>query len=104
MPRTPGESRSRLPRRRWDRGQRLAHSIASSFDFTWISQKPAISSFVSVKGPSITVRFAPENLTRAPFELGWSPSPASSTPAFAISSLYFPIVDDELLAGQSPRL
>jgi hypothetical protein len=39
------------------------------FDFTWISQKPAISSFVSVKGPSVTVRFSPENLTRAPVEL-----------------------------------
>src|SRR5207244_550886 len=72
-------------------GQRLTHSIASSFDFTWISQKPAISSFVSVKGPSVTVRSSPENLTRAPLELGWSPSPASITPAFASSSLYFPI-------------
>src|SRR5262249_42713187 len=35
-----------------------------------------------------TVRLAPENLTRAPFELGWSPSAASSTPSFASSSLY----------------
>ena len=39
-------------------GQRFAHSIASSFDFTCHSQKPATSSFVSVNGPSITVRFA----------------------------------------------
>ena len=29
-----------------------------------------MSSFVSEKGPSITVRLLPENLTRAPFELG----------------------------------
>ena len=43
-------------------------------------QNPAISSFVSAKGPSMTVRLVPENLTRAPFELGWSPSPASITP------------------------
>src|SRR5712664_1593247 len=50
-------------------GQRLTHSIASAFDFTCHIQKPAISSFVSAKGPSITVRLAPENLTRAPFEL-----------------------------------
>src|SRR5438552_1744399 len=72
-------------------GQRLTHSIASAIDFTCQSQKPAISSFASVNGPSIMVRFAPENLTRAPFELGWSPSIASTRPAFASSSLYFPI-------------
>jgi len=48
----------------------LTHSIASAFDFTCHIQKPATSSFVSAKGPSITLRFAPENLTRAPFELG----------------------------------
>ena len=41
------------------------------------SQKPAISSFVSAKGPSITVRVLPENRTRAPFELACNPSPAS---------------------------
>lgn len=57
--------------------------IASSFDFTWISQKPAISSFVS----RIAVRFPPENLTRAPLELAWSPSAESKTSAFTISSL-----------------
>jgi hypothetical protein len=43
-------------------GQRLTRSIASSFDFTCHSQKPAISSY-SAKGPSITVQFAGENLT-----------------------------------------
>src|SRR5262245_23039485 len=46
-------------------GQRLTHSIASSFEAAWNIQKPAISSFVSAKGPSVTVRFAPRNLTRA---------------------------------------
>jgi len=40
-------------------GQRLTQSIPSSIDFTGHSQKPAISSFVSVKSPSITVLFAP---------------------------------------------
>ncbi len=83
-------------------GQRLTHSIASSFDFTCHSQKPAISSFVSAKGPSITVRFAPENLTRAPFELGWSPSPASITPAFTSSSLNFPISVRSFSLGMTP--
>src|SRR5436305_9964128 len=58
------------------------------------SQKPAISSFVSANGPSITVRFPPENRTRFPFELGCSPSPASSTPAFINSSLNLPISDN----------
>jgi hypothetical protein len=80
----------------------LTHSIASCFDFTWIIQKPATSDFVSTKGPSVTVRFPPENLTRAPFELGWSPSPASRTPAFAISSLYFPIAATSSLLGRTP--
>src|SRR5947208_2301054 len=51
-------------------GQRLTQSIASCSDLHFQSQNPATSSFVSVKGPSITVRFSPENLTRAPFELG----------------------------------
>src|SRR5450756_3240361 len=46
-------------------GQRLSHSIASSFDFTCIIQKPAMNSLASEKGPSVTVRSPPENLTRA---------------------------------------
>ena len=57
-----------------------------TFDFTWIIQNPAISSF-AVNGPSVTVGAPRENLTRARFELGWIPSPASRTPAFTISSL-----------------
>jgi hypothetical protein len=52
----------------------LTHSIASAIDLTCHSQKPAISSLVSLNGPSITVRFPPENRTRLPFELAWSPS------------------------------
>jgi hypothetical protein len=53
--------------------------MASSFDFTWNIQKPASRSFVMRKGPSITVRSSPENFTRAPLELGRSPSAASSS-------------------------
>src|SRR5712692_6273543 len=52
-------------------------------------QKPAISSFASVKGPSVTVRLPPDTRMRVPLELGWSPSAASSTPAFAMSWLNF---------------
>src|SRR5689334_20655500 len=51
-------------------GQRLTQSIASCFDLHFQIQKPATNSFVSVNGPSVTVRLLPENFTRAPFELG----------------------------------
>src|SRR5215217_740129 len=51
-------------------GMRLTHSIASSIDFTFQIQKPAISSRVSANGPSVTIRFPPENFTRLPLELG----------------------------------
>src|SRR5712691_804037 len=84
------------------KGARLSHSIASSFDLTCHSQNPATSSFVSLKGPSITVRFPLENLTRAPFELAWSPSPASITPAFTSSSLNFPMSVRIFLSGRTP--
>src|SRR5206468_11797836 len=66
------------------------------------SQKPATSSFVSANGPSITVRSSPSNLTRAPFELGCSPSPASITPALVSSSLYFPVAVRSSLLGRMP--
>src|SRR5437868_1325614 len=72
--------------------KRRLHSIASSFDLTSKSAKPAISSLVSVKGPSVTVNFPPEYRTRAPFELGMHPSVASSTPALVISSMSFPML------------
>ena len=83
-------------------GTRDAHASAAAFDFTSIIQKPASSSLVSVKGPSVKVRFDPENVTRVPFELGWSPSPAISTPAFAISSLNCPIAARSSLLGSAP--
>jgi len=72
-------------------GERRIHSMASSMDFTCHSQKPAISSLVSVNGPSVTVLLPPPNLTRTPFALECSPSPASITPAFTSSSLNLPI-------------
>src|SRR4029450_12394523 len=59
----------------WGLGQRFNHSIASSFDLHCQIQNPAISSFVSANGPSITVRLFPENLTRVPLELCCNPSP-----------------------------
>ena len=48
-------------------GQRETHSIASSFEFTWKIQNPAISSLSSGNGPSMTVRSPAENLMRVPF-------------------------------------
>src|SRR5947208_13139048 len=67
-----------------------------------MSQKPATSSFASANGPSVTVRLPPENLTRTPLELGWSPSPASITPAFTSSSLNFPISVRISRLGRTP--
>src|SRR5262249_13315158 len=72
-------------------GQRFTQSMASCREATSHNQKPAISSLVSVKGPSVTRRCLPANVTRAPFELGCRPSPASMTPAFTNSSLNLPI-------------
>src|SRR5215475_14814911 len=72
-------------------GQRFTHVTASSIDFTFQSQYPAVSSFVSANGPSVTVRLFPENLTRLPYLLGFNPSPASMMPALTSSSLKVPI-------------
>src|SRR5438094_1117703 len=83
-------------------GARLTHSIASSFDFTRQIQKPAIRSLDSWNGPFVTVCVPPANLTRAPFEVGWRPSPASMIPALASSSLYFPISVRSFSSGIRP--
>src|SRR5262245_53370497 len=76
--------------------------MASCREATSHNQKPAISSLVSVKGPSVTRRCSPANLTRAPFELGCRPSPASMTPAFTNSSLYLPMSASSCWLGNSP--
>src|SRR5262245_40664169 len=83
-------------------GQRRAHSSASSIERTCQIQKPATSSFVSENGPSMTVRFVPENRTRLPFELGWRPSPASMMPALTSSSLKFPMSVSSFWSGSTP--
>src|SRR5207247_3927167 len=55
------------------------------------------------KGPSVTVRFPPPwNVMRAPLELGWSPSPASITPAFTISWLNSSMAATSSLLGRTP--
>src|SRR5215472_3779831 len=62
-----------------------------------------MSSLVSVKGPSMTVVFPPdENLTRAPRELARRPSPASRTPAFISSLLYAPMAASSSGLGITP--
>src|ERR1700722_19128024 len=76
--------------------------MASSRDLTCKIEKPATSSLASVKGPSTTVRDLPENLTRAPLELGWRPSRASRTPALISSSLYLPISAMSCGSGRAP--
>src|SRR5215471_1701013 len=84
------------------KGARLSHSTASSIDFTCQSQKPAMSSFDSVNGPSLTVGAPPENFTRLPYDVGRSPSPASMTPALTSSSLNLPISVRSLVSGRTP--
>src|SRR5262249_53303487 len=83
-------------------GQRLTQSIVSFSDLHCQIQKPATSSLVSAKGPSITVRLFAENLTRAPFELACSPSAASITPALVSSSLNLPISARSFSLGIMP--
>ena len=86
----------------WGFGQRLTHSIASSIERTCQSQKPARSSFVSAKGPSMTVRRGPEKRTRLPSELALRPSPASITPAFTSCSLNAIISEISFSSGGTP--
>ena len=50
----------------------------------------------------MTVRLGPSNWTRAPFELGCRPSPASMMPAFTSSSLYFIIAVSSSSLGMMP--
>jgi hypothetical protein len=61
----------------------LTHSTASSIEFTFQIQKPAMSSLVSANGPSVTVRFVPEKWTPLA-HANWpaASSPANITPAF----------------------
>src|SRR5438477_11470483 len=59
-------------------------------------------SFASAKGPSITMRFAPEYLTRQPLELGFKPEASSRTPAFCRSWWYFCISEMSFSGGITP--
>src|SRR5258708_34140073 len=66
------------------------------------TQNPAMSSFVSANGPSVTVRFEAENRTRAPRELGVSPVPSSMIPALINSSLNLSMAANISADGISP--
>src|SRR5271165_200102 len=68
-------------------GNFFTQSIASWSEEIFQIMNPAMTSFVSGNGPSVTVRFDPENRTRAPQELGFSPVPSSMIPALINSSL-----------------
>src|SRR5207302_4252113 len=74
----------------------------SSIDFTFQTQKPATSSFVSANGPSTTVRLLPSKRTRLALDVGCSPSPESITPAFTSSSLNFVIFSRSSRLGITP--
>src|SRR5260370_19732376 len=84
------------------KGLRLSHSTASSMLRTCQIQKPATSSLVSAKGPSMMVGLAPVKVMRLPLELGWRPSPASITPALTSSSLNLPMLARSLVLGRTP--
>ena len=84
-------------------GTRLAHSMASSLDFTWMIQNPATSSLVSANGPSTTVRLLPEYLMRAPFELGLRPGPVEHDPGFHQFFVVLRHVGEHLLARHHAR-
>src|SRR5580692_7484149 len=83
-------------------GARLAHSTASSIEFTWRIQYPAVSFFDSSNGPVMTARLPPENLTRRPSALGSSPARSTSAPACLRSSLYLPIAASSSSLGTAP--
>src|SRR5262249_25378809 len=68
-------------------GDFITQSIASCSEETFQIENPAMISVVSANGPLMTVRFEPENRTRAPRELGVSPVPSSRIPALINSSL-----------------
>src|SRR5256714_15432657 len=77
--------------------------MASSRDLHCHSQKPAINSFVSENGPSMTVLLFPgPNFTRTPLDDGCSPSPASITPAFTSSSLNLVMSVRLFSSGRTP--
>src|SRR5262249_49532536 len=61
-----------------------------------------MSSFVSVNGPSMTVRFEPETRTRAPRELGGSPAAPSRIPALSNSSLNLRMAENISVGGITP--
>jgi hypothetical protein len=70
----------------------------------WITQKPAISSLVSAKGPSVTMGLPrASKRTRLPAELGCRPAPSSMTPAAIISLLKAPISANILAASAGKR-
>jgi peptide deformylase len=72
-------------------GQRFTQATASSMSLTSQSQKPATSSRVCAKGPSMTVRLGPSKATRLPCEDGLRPSAVTKMPASRSSSLNLPI-------------
>jgi hypothetical protein len=67
---------------KWGCGIRRTHSTASSIDLTCQIQNPAMSSFVSANGPSMTVRCDPEKRTRFAFHRRMKPVAREHNPRF----------------------
>ena len=85
-------------------GQRFTHSIASSFDFTWISQKPAISSLVSANGPSMTVRLLPGEPDAGALRAGLQPLAREHHAGLHQLLVELAHLGEQLLARQDARL
>jgi hypothetical protein len=76
--------------------------MASSFDSARMIAKPPINSLASANGPSMTLTVPRDARRIAPFELGSSPAVETTTPAFIISSVCFPIAAISRGSGGSP--
>src|SRR4029077_8668169 len=83
-------------------GHFFTQSIASCSEETFQIENPAMSSVVSANGPAVTVRFEPENRTRAPQELGVSPPATSMIPALINSLLNLSMASNISMGGISP--
>ncbi len=85
-------------------GQRLTHSMASSIDFTRQIQKPATSSFVSAKGPSVTAAVLARESDPHALRAGLQPVGRQQDARLGQRLVELPHLRDELLAGHHARL
>ena len=83
-------------------GQRFTQATASSMSLTSQIQKPATSSRVAAKDPSMTVRQGPSKAIRLACALGLRPAAAIMTPDSTSSWLYWSIAFQASGVGGTP--